>query len=87
MPVSRADSKDLRITDHALLRYLERVRGFSFEREKQAIWEICRGVQHGRVKKDGCVFEVRNGALVTITPDTGSPNRTCRERLASMSFR
>jgi hypothetical protein len=65
---------DLRITDHALLRYLERVRGFSFNREKQAILEICRGVQHGRVKKDGCVFEVRNGTLITILPNTGCPN-------------
>jgi hypothetical protein len=76
-----ANSAFLHVTDHALLRYLERVRGFSFAREKQAIREICRGVKNGRVKKDGCVFEVQNGSIVTIMPDTGRPNRLFREQI------
>ena len=56
------------ITEHALLRYLERVRGFSFDKEREAIREICKGTLNGTVKAVGHQFEIRNGRLLTITP-------------------
>lgn len=65
----------LHITDHALLRYLERVRGFSFDREIADIRKICGSISSGTVKAHGCVFEIDSGRLITIMPDTGSPNR------------
>ena len=72
------------VTDHALLRYLERVRGFKFDRERREIEEICRGVTTARVKKEGFTYEVRNAYVVTIVPDLGaghSPGRTVRDRV------
>lgn len=61
-------TKQVHITEHALFRYLERVRGFSFEREKAEIRKICGTIQNGTVKHGGCHFEIVNGRLVTITP-------------------
>ena len=58
----------LHITEHALLRYLERVRGFSFAKERAEIMKICKGTTNGTVKAVGHQFEIRNGRLLTITP-------------------
>ncbi len=66
------------VTDHALLRYLERVRGFKFERERSKIRDICRGVENGTVKFSGCLFEVKNGHVITVHPAGVVPNRTRR---------
>lgn len=66
------------VSDHALLRYLERVRGFTFEREREEIASTCRGVETGTVKWRGHLYEVREGRVVTITPDVGHPNKTKR---------
>lgn len=73
-----------RVTDHSLVRYLERVRGFDFKRERAAIQQVCQGlgdVVYATVKKDGCLYEIRNGAVVTITPDSGRPCATTRRRV------
>lgn len=71
----------LRITDHALVRFLERVRGFDLERERQAIRDICRGINSGTVKARGHLFEVKSRAVVTVAPDSGSPCRSKREAI------
>lgn len=63
------------VTDHALLRYLERVRGFNFDREKRIIEEICRHVSSGRVKKEGFTYEIKFGRVVTVRPDNPSIGR------------
>jgi hypothetical protein len=68
----------LHITEHALLRYLQRVRKFDFRQEVKEIENICHGVTTGTVKKHGCLFEVVDGSVITITPDTGHPNKTKR---------
>ena len=60
----------IRISDHALIRWLERVRGFTFE-------DLLRSVgDRGTLKAFGHTFEAENGVLITILPDSGEPNRT-----------
>ncbi len=66
------------VTVHALLRYLERVRGFNFDKERREIEDICRGVISGTVKKHGCRFEITNGKVITVVPTNPRPNRTTR---------
>lgn len=77
---------NLHVTHHALVRFLERVRGFKFDREVAEIKTICAGIENGHVKAQGCVFEVKNGAVITVTPDTGSPNATRRAEVMSAVF-
>lgn len=69
------------VSDHALVRYLERIRGFSFERERGQIQDICAGVEEGTVKFEGHRFEVMNGRVITVVPATLSPNRTRRREM------
>lgn len=73
---------ELAITDHALIRFLERVRGFSFDKERAEIAKICGTMHTGAVLAHGCRFEVKAGVLVTITPATPTPNRTKRQEIA-----
>ena len=73
--------KALHVTHHALLRYLERVRGFKFDKEISEIRTICCGVTNGHIKAHGCIFEIKNGALITVTPDNGGPSRTRRQEV------
>lgn len=70
------------VTHHALLRYLERVRGFKFDRERAEIQRIVSSCgQNGTVKFEGHSFEVKNGAVITVAPinEKQTPNRTKRE--------
>lgn len=76
----------LRVSDHALLRYLERVRGFKFDREKEEIKKICAGTANATVKAQGCLFEVVNGTVVTVVPDTNTPCRTKREQVRELKI-
>lgn len=69
------------VTDHAVIRYLERVRGFSLERARLEIQEICRGAVNARIKKEGFVYVVENGNVRTILPDTGRPGRELRDQV------
>ena len=78
--------KQLRVSDHALLRYLERVRGFKFDREREAIAKICGVTQNATVKSNGYLFEVRNGCVVTIMEETADkvPCRIKRDEVKGM---
>jgi hypothetical protein len=71
------------VTHHALVRYLERVRGFQFDREIAEIQKICAGLTNGSVRLDGNIYEVRNGNLITITPAGKGPCKTRRAELAA----
>jgi hypothetical protein len=71
------------ITHHALIRYLERVRGFKFAREIAELQKICAGTTNGHVRLDGHVYEVRNGNLITVTPAGKGPCKTRRAELAA----
>ena len=65
--------KPVHVTHHALIRYLERVRGFNFDREIAEIRKIC-----------GCLFEVRNGSVVSILPKTDYPSATKRKEVLAL---
>ncbi len=69
------------VTDHALIRYLERVRGFDLDRSRAEIRDICRGIKNGTVKLNGCNFEVKNGYVVTIAPSGREPSATKRREV------
>lgn len=71
------------VTHHALIRYLERVRGFKFGREIAEMQKICEGVTNGHIRRDGHIYEVRGGNLVTVTPIGKGPSKTRRAELAA----
>jgi hypothetical protein len=62
------------VTDHALLRYLERVRGLDVEALKEEILTpgIVAAVKAGAtaVKLNGITLVVANGRIVTVLPGT-----------------
>ena len=73
--------KQIFISDHGLIRYLERIRGFDFEKERAAIRKICGNVENARVKIDGHIFVIEGGSLVTVMPVGERPNKTTRDRV------
>jgi len=76
--------KQVHITEHALVRYLERVRGFSFEKEKEELRKICGSIDNGTIKVHGHRFEIKNGSLITIVPPgvNATKRKEVHERLS-----
>jgi hypothetical protein len=75
--IKKARRMTIRISDHAMLRWIERVRGFDLTKDRAEIQELLKLVGNdGTLKAHGHLFEVQNGRLITITPATGSPNNT-----------
>lgn len=73
---------DTPVTDHAVLRYLERVQGFDIEAVRQHIWRTCRGavlIGATCVRAEGVKFEFKGGRVVTVAPDQQGPSRERRE--------
>lgn len=65
----------LRISDHAVLRYMERAMGLNVEIVRQHIVSICAGpaaIGAVCVRTEGLKFQIVNNAVTTIVPDTGS---------------
>lgn len=80
--------KPIHVTHHALVRYLERVRGFKFDREIAEIRKICANIDvNGTVKAHGCSFEVRNGSVVSIVPEGEGPCATKRAEVKALPLR
>lgn len=74
-----------RVTDHAVLRYLERAKGFDIEAVRRHIEDLCAGaIVAGAtcVRAEGVKFEIAAGKVVTVTPGGSGPNRTKRAMLA-----
>jgi hypothetical protein len=74
------------VSDHAVLRYLERAKGFDMEAVRQHIADVCRGpVNIGAtcIQAEGVKFEISGGRVVTCTPGKGGANRIKRARLAN----
>lgn len=71
------------VTDHAVLRYLERVQGFDIEAVRRAIALKCKGATVARsVLSDGFSYMIKNGTVVTIRPTQAqNPRRVPRERV------
>lgn len=70
------------VSDHALLRYLERVKGIDVEGVRAHIAQVCRGVVLARcVKAEGFDFIIKNQTVVTVKPvGARNPKRVPRDR-------
>lgn len=69
----------IRVTDHAVLRYLERAMGLNIDIVRQHILAICGGAAAFgaiSVRAEGLRFEIRDGKICTVTPDHLMPSRT-----------
>lgn len=74
----------LRVTEHAVLRYLERGMGLDVEAIRKRIIDICEGpaaIGAACVRAEGLRFEILNGAVITVSPGGTIPNRTSQERV------
>jgi hypothetical protein len=73
--------KSPHVTDHAVLRYLERVQGYNIDALRQHISKTCEAVAAlggTCVRAEGVRFEISNGRVVTVTPDRQTPGKTGR---------
>jgi hypothetical protein len=73
----------LYVTDHAVLRYLERHHGFNMELIRDHIAGICAApAAFGAVcvRAEGVRFEIANGNVVTVRPDSVLPSNISRQR-------
>lgn len=78
-----AKKDPIRVTEHAVLRYLERAMGFNIDAVRQHIAETCSGpagIGAVCVRSEGLRFEIVNNTVTTITPDRVAPSMTGRER-------
>ena len=66
---------DNAVTDNAVLRYLERVKGFDIEAVRLHIKNVCKGVQMARcVRAEGMDFLITDRTVITVRPH-GSINK------------
>lgn len=73
-----------RVTEHAVLRYMERVLGLDVEGVRKHILDTCTPaimVGASSLKTEGVRFEFVNYAVTTVLPDGQMPNLTKQERL------
>lgn len=79
-----AKPEPIRVTDHAVLRYMERAMGLNIEIVREHIASTCAGAAAVRavcVRAEGLRFEIANGTTVTtVVPDRQSPGNINRER-------
>ncbi len=69
----------VRISDHAVLRYMERAMGLNVELVRQHIAAICAGpagIGASCVRSEGIRFELVNNAVTTCVPDRQNPSLT-----------
>lgn len=63
------------VTDHAVLRYIQRIKGFDVEAVRLHIANVCKGVTLARtVRAENHDFIISNGCVVTVKPH-GAVNR------------
>lgn len=73
----------IRITDHCVLRYLERAMGLNIDLVREHILTLCAGpASFGAVcvRAEGLRFEIAHNAVVTVAPDHQLPSNTSRDR-------
>lgn len=86
-----ADRRDLpiKVTDHAVLRYLERVQGFNIEAVREHISKVCAGPAAAgamTLRAEGVRFTFSRDrkTVTTVMPDDGTlPCRTTIQRLGA----
>ncbi len=72
-----------RVTDHCVLRYLERAMGLNVEIVREHIAGICAtGAAYGAVcvRAEGFRFEIVENRIVTVVKDHVMPSRLTRKR-------
>jgi hypothetical protein len=75
--------RKVRVTDHAVLRYMERAMNLNIEVVREHIAAICAGpVACGAsaVRSEGVKFEIVGCTITTVVPDSDLPAATTRER-------
>jgi len=76
-------SKDpIIVTDHAVLRYMERAMGLNVEVIRSHIMSLCGdAAAYGAVcvRAEGLRFEIDGTRICTVAPDHLQPNRTGQE--------
>ena len=80
--------KTTRVSDHAVLRYLERGMKLNIEMVRQHIADLCSGpaaIGAVCVRSEGLRFEIVNAGdagytITTVTPDRDTPGRTSQQR-------
>lgn len=61
--------KHISVTDHAVLRYLERVKGVDIEAVRDHIAGLCKGVQIARaVRAENMEFVIKDCTVVSVIP-------------------
>lgn len=73
-----------RVTDHCIVRYLERSRGLDIESIRRHIQELCAAPAAAGalcVHAEGVKFEIDHGSVVTCTPRNGGVNKTKRGKI------
>lgn len=73
----------IRVSDHAVLRYLERAMGLNVEIVREHILQLCVApASYGAVcvRAEGLRFEIASGAVTTVVPDRQLPGNTSRAR-------
>jgi hypothetical protein len=71
----------IKVTDHAVIRYMERAMGLNTEVVRQHILAICGGAAAFgavSVRAEGLRFEINHGRICTVTPDHSLPSRERR---------
>ena len=81
----------VKITDHALVRYLERVKGFDLEPHRVEIVRICAAIEHVTgactISSNGFKYECNGGAVVTVRPrGSGMPVLTRQNKARNRRF-
>ena len=71
------------ITDHAIVRYLQRVKGFDMRKLEKEILsgrvrEKIKFVKNGPVKVNGMTLKIANGVIVTVTTNNTKMSKEAR---------
>lgn len=88
--VFKLNLQPIRVTDHAVLRYLERVVGFDIDAVRKHIADTCAApaaIGAVCVRAEGYRFEITNNTVVTVRPDGVEPSNTTRQRNADIIAR
>ena len=73
----------IRVSDHAVLRYLERGMALNVEAVREHIAAVCStpaAFGAVAVRAEGLRFELANNVCVTVRPDGQGPGATSRQR-------
>jgi hypothetical protein len=83
--VSKTAQQPIRVSDHAVIRYLERAQGFDIEAVRAHIAGLCGPAARAGAKTviaEGLRFELGIDKVVTCTPANGGHCYTRRQSVA-----